>query len=119
MTNTIESIDLQIKELQEQKSRLLEKKKTEEEKVFFDVTEIITAANQRLHKGLIDAGVEECEVLSISTNQMRLLEDHEMIRLNVKTSEDKRDRYRRDSLSIQISFKRRYRLISRLYDLDY
>lgn len=89
MTNTIEEIDLQIKELQEQKLRLLEKQKAEEEKVFFDVTEIITAADQRLHKVLIDAGVEECEVLSISTNQMRLLEDHEMIRLNVKTSEDK------------------------------
>lgn len=89
MTNTIEEIDLQIKELQEQKLRLLEKQKAEEEKVFFDVTEIITAANQRLHKVLIDAGVEECEVLSISTNQMRLLEDHEMIRLNAKTSEDK------------------------------
>lgn len=37
MTNSIESIDLQIKELQEEKRRLLELQKAEEDKEVFNV----------------------------------------------------------------------------------
>ena len=73
MTNSstsIESIDLQIEELQEQKRRLLEMQKAEEDKEVFDMYEIIGDANKRLHKVLIDAGVKECDVLSFSTDQL-------------------------------------------------
>lgn len=86
MTNTIESIDLQIKELQEQRRRLVEAQKSEEDNAVFDVTEIVTAANQRLHKVLIDAGVKECDVLSINTNQIGLRKQNEMIKFYVINS---------------------------------
>lgn len=75
MTNSatsIESIDLQIKELQEQKRRLLEEQQSKAKEVF-DIREIISDANQRLHKVLIDAGVAECDVLSFHTNQLDVL----------------------------------------------
>lgn len=85
MTNSIESIDLQIKELQEQKRRLLEEQHSKA-KEFYNVDEILTDANQRLHKVLTDAGIAESDVLSLSSNQTGLRDEHEMIGINVKTS---------------------------------
>lgn len=87
MTNSIESIDLQIKELQEQKRRLIEEQQIKDKKIY-NIDEILTAANQRLHKVLIDAGVAECDVLSLASNQAGLRKEHDMIRLNVKNSSD-------------------------------
>lgn len=87
MTNSIESIDLQIKELQEEKRRLLKEQQSKDKK-FYDIDEIITSANQRLHKVLIDAGVAECDVLSLASNQTGLQEEHKMIAVRVKTSSD-------------------------------
>lgn len=89
MTNSatsIESIDLQIKELQEQKRRLLEMQKSEEDKEVFDIREIISDANQRLHKVLIDAGVAECDVLSFHTNQLDVLSQNDLMTLQVMNS---------------------------------
>lgn len=89
MTNSstsIESIDLQIKELQEQKRRLLEMQKAEEDKEVFDVREILTEANERLHKVLIDAGVAECDVLSFHTNQLDVLSQNDLMTLQVMNS---------------------------------
>lgn len=85
MTNSIESIDLQIKELQEQKRRLREEQRSKA-KEFYNIDEIITSANQRLHKVLTDAGIAESDVLSLSSNQTGLRDEHEMIGINVKTS---------------------------------
>lgn len=85
MTSTIESIDLQIEELQEQRRQLVEAQNEEDDAVF-DVTEIVTAANQRLHKVLIDTGVKECDVLSINTNQLGLRKQNEMIKFYVINS---------------------------------
>ena len=87
MTNTIESIDLQIKELQEQRRQLVEAQNVEDDNSVFDVTEIVTAANQSLHQVLIDAGVKECDVLSINTNQLDLRKQNEMIKLYVINSD--------------------------------
>lgn len=87
MTNSIESLDLQIKELQEQKRRLLEEQQSKDKK-FYNVDEILTAANLRLHKVLIDAGIAECDVLSLSSNQSGLQDENKMIAINVKTSSD-------------------------------
>ena len=84
-TQLIESIDLQIKELQEQKRRLQEEQQSKA-KEFYNIDEIITSANQRLHKVLTDAGIAECDVLSLSSNQTGLRDEHEMIGINVKTS---------------------------------
>lgn len=89
MTNSatsIESIDLQIKELQEQKRRLIEMQKAEEDKEVFDVREIISDANQRLHKVLIDSGVAECDVLSFHTNQLDVLSQNDLMTLQVMNS---------------------------------
>lgn len=88
MTNSatsIESIDLQIKELQEQKRRLIEEQQIKDKK-FYNVDEILAAANQRLHKVLTDAGIDECDALSLSSNQIGLQEEHNMIGISVKTS---------------------------------
>lgn len=85
LTQSIESIDLQIKELQEQKRRLQEEQQSKA-KEFYNIDEIITSANQRLHKVLTDAGIAECDVLSLSSNQNGLRDEHEMIGINVKTS---------------------------------
>jgi hypothetical protein len=85
-TASIESIDLQIKELQEQKRRLLEMQKAEEDKEVFDIREIISDANQRLHKVLIDAGVAECDVLSFHTNQLDVLSQNDLMTLQVMNS---------------------------------
>lgn len=87
MSDLIESIDLQIKELQEKKRKLIELQKIENKEVF-DLQKIITDANQRLHQVLIDSGVKECDVLSLTSNQTGLRKEHEMIRLNVKNSND-------------------------------
>lgn len=84
-TQSIESIDLQIKELQEQKRRLQEEQQSKA-KESYSIDEIITSANQRLHKVLTDAGIAECDVLSLSSNQTGLRDEHEMIGINVKTS---------------------------------
>lgn len=86
MTNPIESIDLQIKELQEKKSRLLEEQRAEEAKEVFNIREIITEANERLHKVLIDAGVAECDVLSFCTNQLDILGRNDLMTLRVANS---------------------------------
>lgn len=88
MTNSatsIESIDLQIKELQEQKRRLLEEQRIKDKEVF-DVREILTEANERLHKVLIDAGVAECDVLSFHTNQLDVLSQNDLMTLQVMNS---------------------------------
>lgn len=86
LTTSIDSIDLQIKELQEQKRRLLEMQKAEEDKEVFDIREIISDANQRLHKVLIDAGVAECYVLSFHTNQLDVLSQNDLMTLQVMNS---------------------------------
>ena len=70
MINSIESIDLQIKELQEQKRRLLEEQQSKAKEVF-DIPEILTESNERLHKVLIDSGVAECDVLSFPYESAR------------------------------------------------
>lgn len=85
MTNSIESIDLQIKELQEQKRRLLEEQQSKAKEVF-DVREILTEANERLHKVLIDSGVAECDVLSFRTNQLDVLSQNDLMTLQVMNS---------------------------------
>lgn len=88
MTNSIESIesiDLQIKELQEQKRRLLEEQQSKAKEVF-DIPEILTEANERLHKVLIDAGVAECDVLSFHTNQLDVLSQNDLMTLQVMNS---------------------------------
>ena len=87
MTNSIESIDLQIKELQEQKRRLIEEQQIKDKKIY-NIDEILTAANQRLHKVLIDAGIAKCDVLSLSSNQAGLQDENKMIAIDVKTSSD-------------------------------
>lgn len=86
-TTSIESIDLQIKELQEQKRSLLESQQSKDKK-FYNVDEILAAANQRLHKVLTDAGIAECDVLSLSSNQAGLQDENKMIAIDVKTSSD-------------------------------
>lgn len=85
MTNSIESIDLQIKELQEQKRRLLEEQQSKAKEVF-DIPEILTEANERLHKVLIDSGVAECDVLSFHTNQLETLNANALMTLQVMNS---------------------------------
>lgn len=82
---SIESIDLQIKELQEQKRRLLEEQQSKAKEVF-DVREILTEANERLHKVLIDSGVAECDVLSFRTNQLDVLSQNDLMTLQVMNS---------------------------------
>ena len=71
--------------MQEQKRRLLEEQQSKS-KEFYNIDEIVTSANQRLHKVLIDAGIAEYDVLSLSSNQTGLRDEHEMIGINVKTS---------------------------------
>lgn len=85
-TQSIESIDLQIKELQEQKRRLIEEQQIKDKKIY-NIDEILTAANQRLHKVLIDAGIAECDVLSLTSNQTGLQDEHAMIKLDVVSSD--------------------------------
>ena len=84
-TTSIESIDLQIKELQEQKRRLLEEQQSKAKEVF-DIPEILTEANERLHKVLIDSGVAECDVLSFHTNQLETLNANALMTLQVMNS---------------------------------
>ena len=86
-TTLIESIDLQIKELQEQKRRLLEEQQIKDKKIY-NIDEILTAANQRLRKVLTDAGLSECDLLSLTSNRAGLQDENKMIAINVKTSSD-------------------------------
>ena len=88
MTNTIESIDLQIKELQEQKRRLIEKQKAEEEKVSFDVSKIVTSANQRMHEILLHHGAEEADQLSIKSNKNDLVLSGSLLAISLVNSSD-------------------------------
>ena len=88
MTNTIEEIDLQIKELQEQKRRLLEKQKAEEEKVSFDVSKIVTSANQRMHEILLHHGAEEADQLSIKSNKNDLVLSRSLLAISLVNSSD-------------------------------
>lgn len=107
-TQSIESIDLQIKELQEQKRRLLEMQKAEEDKEVFDMYEIIGDANKRLHKVLIDAGVKECDVLSFSTDQLGILSRNDLTTLKVMNSSGK------FLLSVRLSASYIYTVLKRL-----
>lgn len=108
MTNSIESIDLQIKELQEKKSRLLEEQRAEEAKEVFNIREILTEANQRLHKVLIDAGVAECDVLSFRTNQSETLSSNALMTLQVMNSSDE------SLLSVRLSVTYIYTVINKI-----
>ena len=87
-TVSLESIDRQIKELQEHKRRLIEEQMKNEESVF-DVTEIVTTANQLFQQVLIDAGVGENEMLHLYSDQTGFRDHYEMISLQVKNSNDK------------------------------
>ena len=89
MTNTIEEIDLQIKELQEQKRRLIEKQKAEEEKVSFDVSKIVTSANQRMHKILLHHGSEEADQLLIKSNKNDLVLSGSLLAISLVNSSDR------------------------------
>lgn len=86
MTNSIEEIDLQIKELQEQRRQLIEKQQAEEEKVLFDVTKIVAAANERLHQILLHHGAEESDMLSIKSNRNGLLDVNSMLSISLTNS---------------------------------
>lgn len=85
--NSIESIDRQIKELQVQRSRMIEEQSKHKE--FYDIDNIIISANQRLREVLIESGVEEHNVLSFVSNQTGLREECEMMRIGVMTSENR------------------------------
>lgn len=106
-TTSIESIDLQIKELQEQKRRLLEEQKIKDKEVF-DIREILTEANERLHKVLIDAGVAECDVLSFHTNQLETLNANELMTLQVMNSSGE------FLLSVRLSVSKIYTVLKNL-----
>ena len=107
MTNSIESIDLQIKELQEQKRRLLEEQQSKAKEVF-DIREILTEANERLHKVLIDSGVAECEVLSFRTNQLDVLSQNDLMTLQVMNSSGE------FLLSVRLSVSHTYTVLKNL-----
>lgn len=104
---SIESIDLQIKELQEQKRRLLEEQQSKAKEVF-DVREILTEANERLHKVLIDSGVAECDVLSFRTNQLDVLSQNDLMTLQVMNSSGE------FLLSVRLSVSKIYTVLKNL-----
>lgn len=108
MTNSIESIDLQIKELQEQKRRLLEEQRAEEAKEVFNIREIITEANERLHKVLIDAGVAECDVLSFRADQLKTLSRNDLMTLQLGNSSNK------SLLSVRLSVAYIYTVLKKI-----
>lgn len=85
--NSIESIDRQIKELQVQRSRMIEEQSKLKE--FHDIDNILISANQRLRKVLIESGVEEHNVLSFVSNQTGLREECEMMCIGVMASENR------------------------------
>lgn len=85
--NSIESIDRQIKELQVQRSRMIEEQSKHKE--FYNIDNILISANQRLREVLIESGVEEHNVLSFVSNQTGLREECEMMRIGVMTSENR------------------------------
>lgn len=104
---SIESIDLQIKELQEQKRRLLEEQQSKAKEVF-DVREILTEANERLHKVLIDSGVAECDVLSFRMNQLGVLSQNDLMTLQVMNSSGE------FLLSVRLSVSKIYTVLKNL-----
>lgn len=85
--NSIESIDRQIKELQVQRSRMIEEQSKHKE--FYNIDNILISANQRLREVLIESGVEEHNVLSFVSNQTGLREECEMMCIGVMTSENR------------------------------
>lgn len=84
MTNTIESIDLQIKELQEQKRRLIEEEcQLEKEADLIDVSSIVENANQRLYEILVVDGINTFDVLSIRSNKSESVDVNSMISISL------------------------------------
>lgn len=107
LTQSIESIDLQIKELQEQKRRLLEEQQSRV-KELYNIDEIIASANQRLHKVLTDSRVAECDVLSFVTDQSGVLLKNALMTLKVMNSSGK------FLLSVRLSVTKIYEVIEEL-----
>ena len=64
---------------------MLEEQQSKAKEVF-DIPEILTEANERLHKVLIDSGVAECDVLSFRTNQLDVLSQNDLMTLQVMNS---------------------------------
>ena len=64
---------------------MLEEQQSKAKEVF-DIPEILTEANERLHKVLIDSGVAECDVLSFHTNQLETLNANALMTLQVMNS---------------------------------
>lgn len=84
MTNTIESIDLQIKELQEQKRRLIEEeRRLEKEADLIEVSSIVEDANQRLYEILAVDGINTFDVLSIRLNKSESVNVDSMISISL------------------------------------
>lgn len=84
MTNTIESIDLQIKELQEQKRRLIEEERQlEKEADLIEVSSIVENANQRLYEILAVDGINTFDVLSIRLNKSESVNVDSMISISL------------------------------------
>lgn len=84
MTNTIESIDLQIKELQEQKRRLIEEERQlEKEADLIEVSSIVEDANQRLYEILAVDGINTFDVLSIRLNKSESVNVDSMISISL------------------------------------
>lgn len=87
MTNTIESIDLQIKELQEQKRRLIEEERQlEKEADLIEVSSIVEDANQRLYEILAVDGINTFDVLSIRLNKSESVNVDSMISISLLNS---------------------------------
>ena len=63
--NSIESIDRQIKELQVQRSRMIEEQSKHKE--FYNIDDILISANQRLREFLIESGGrrKQCSIIRI------------------------------------------------------
>ena len=84
MTNTIESIDLQIKELQEQKRHLIEEdRQLEKEADLIEVSSIVEDANQRLYEILAVDGINTFDVLSIRLNKSESVNVDSMISISL------------------------------------
>lgn len=84
MTNTIEEIDLQIKELQEQKRRLIEEERQlEKEADLIDVSSIVENANQRLYEILVADRIDTFDTLSIRSNKFESVNVNSMISISL------------------------------------
>lgn len=75
--------------MQEQKRRLIEKQKTEEETQTFNVVSIVDAANQRLHEILLHHGAEEADQLSIKSNKNDLVLSGSLLAISLVNSSDR------------------------------